>query len=71
MTYVMPTAGERFYLHTLLMVTKGPKSFDDLKTIDGVICETFHKACLKHRLLEDDSEWRICLHDAAEIQTSA
>jgi len=71
MTYVTPTAGERFYLRTLLMVAKGPKSFKDLKTIDGIICETFHEACLKHGLLEDDSEWRICLHDAAEIQTGA
>ena len=71
MTYVTPTAGERFYLRTLLMVAKGPKSFDDLKTVDGVICETFHEACLKHGLLEDDSEWRISLRDAAEIQTGA
>lgn len=31
MTYVGPTAGERFHLRTLLMVIKGPISFDALK----------------------------------------
>jgi len=30
MVYIGPTSGERFYLRTLLMVTKGPKSFDNL-----------------------------------------
>ena len=35
MFYVGPTAGERFYLRTFLMVVRGPKSFTDLKTVDG------------------------------------
>ena len=47
MIYVGPTAGEKFYLRTLLMVTKSPKSFNDLKTVDGILCESFHDACLK------------------------
>jgi hypothetical protein len=71
MTYVGPTAGERFHLRMLLMVVRGPRSFDDLKTVDGVICNTFHEACLKRGLLEDDGEWEICLRDAAEIQTGS
>ena len=71
MVYVGPTAGERFHLRMLLMVVKGPKSFDDLKKVDGDLCETFHEACLKHGLLEDDGEWEICLQDAAEIQTGS
>ena len=71
MVYVGPTAGERFHLRMLLMVVRGPKSFDDLKTVDSHVCETFHEACLKHGLLEDDGEWEICLRDAAEIQTGA
>ena len=56
MVYIRPTSGERFYLRTLLMVTKGPKSFDDLQTVDGVLCETFHDACQKLGLLENDTE---------------
>lgn len=71
MTYVGPTAGERFHLRMLLMVVRGPRSFNDLKTVDGEVCETFHDACLKRGLLEDDEEWEICLRDAAEIQTGS
>ena len=71
MFHIGPTAGEKFYLRTLLLVTKGPKSFDDLKTVDGILCESFHDACLKQGLLEDDGEWLICLRDAAEIQTGS
>ena len=69
MMYIGPTAGERFYLRTLLMVTKGPKSFDDLKSVNDEICESFQDACLRRGLLEDDNEWEICLHDASEIKT--
>ena len=71
MVYVNPTAGERFYLRTLLMVLRGPQSFEDLKTFNGEICETFHDACLKRGLLEDDGEWRICLQEASEIETGS
>jgi hypothetical protein len=69
MAYVTPTAGEKFYLRTLLMVVRGAKSFDDLKTVNGVRCETFQSACLRRGLLEDDGEWRMCLQDAANMQT--
>ena len=61
MIYVAPTAGKKFYLRMLLMVVRGPQSFEALKTVDDVICETFHDACLRHGLLEDDGEWEICL----------
>ena len=71
MVYVAPTAGERFHLRMLLMVVRGPRSFDDLKNVDGEVCETFHEACLRRGLLEDDGEWEICLRDAAEIQTGS
>ena len=55
----------------LLMVIKGLTSFKDLRTMDGVLCELFHEACLKQGLLQDDGEWRLCLQDAAEIQTGS
>ena len=51
MIYVHPTAGERFYLRTLLMVVRAPQSFEDLRTVNGEISETFHGACLKRGLL--------------------
>ena len=57
MYFVPPTAGEQFYLRTLLTVAKGPRSFGELRTYNGVIHDTFHEACLVQGLLEDDGEW--------------
>lgn len=69
MVFIPPTAGEQFYLRTLLAVVKGPKSFEDLRTFEGVVHPTFHAACLARGLLEDDGEWRMCLQEASVMQT--
>lgn len=69
MYYVGPTAGERFYLRTLLTVVKGPRSFEDLRSYNGVLYPTFREACLMRGLLADDGEWRQCLAEASHMQT--
>ena len=69
MYFVPPTGGERFYLHTLLTVVKGPTSFDNLRTYHGILHPNFEAACRARGLLEDDGEWRACLQEAAEMQT--
>jgi len=69
--FVPPTAGERFYLRLLLMVVKGSKSFVELRGYQGIEYQTFKAACLARGLLEDDSEWRQCLQEAAGIQTGS
>jgi len=69
MYYVPPSAGERFYLRLLLTVVKGPTSFADVKTVDGVVHPSFRQACLARGLLEDDREWVQCLTEAAHMQT--
>ena len=61
---------EKFFLRMLLHVIKGPKSFDDLKTVDGVVCETFQKACILLRLFEDDSQIEATFQEAADITTN-
>jgi hypothetical protein len=66
---VQPSEGERYYLRILLTHIKGATSFDDLKTINGYICSTFKEACILLGLLEDDTEWDICLHEASQIKT--
>ncbi|GJE95688.1 ATP-dependent DNA helicase [Phanerochaete sordida] len=71
MYYVSPIAGERFYLRTLLSIVKGPQSFEDLRTFNGVLLPTFRDACLARGLLEDDGEWRMCLRDATVWQTGS
>jgi hypothetical protein len=69
MYFVPPTAGERFYLRTLLTVVCGPRSFDDLRSFEGILYPTFKDACNARGLLEDDGEWRLCLADASQLQT--
>ncbi len=69
MYFVSPLAGERFYLRTLLSIAKGPQSYEDLRTVGGVLQPSFRDACMAHGLLEDDGEWRKCLEEAAIMQT--
>src|SRR6202453_2341635 len=69
MNFVHPSAGERFYLRTLLTIIKGAKSWDDLKTVDGILHPTYKAACLTLSLLEDDGEWNVCLQEAGQMQT--
>lgn len=61
MMYVPLNGGEHFYLHTLLTVAKGPKLFKDLQTINRTVYPMFHRACIASGLLQDDSEWTMCL----------
>jgi hypothetical protein len=46
MYYANPTAGDRFYLRLLLTVVKGAISFEDLRTVDGIMHATFKQACI-------------------------
>ena len=69
MYFVSPTAGELFYLRTLLSIVKGPRSFVDIRTFRGVLSPTFKEACIVRGLLEDDGEWRQCLEEATTMHT--
>lgn len=71
MYFVSPTAGEQFYLRTLLTVVRGATSFEDLRTFNGQLCPSFRDACLQRGLLDDDGEWRLCLREACEMQTGS
>ena len=55
MMLVGPSAGELYFLRLLLCYKRGPKSYEDLRTIDGVEYHTFQKACQIMGLLDDDS----------------
>lgn len=69
MFFVLPSFGELFYLRLLLTTVESPKSFDDLKTLDGNLHNTFKDSCRARGLLESDEEWHQCLSTAACIQT--
>ena len=63
-----PNEGERFFLRLLLLHTPGATSFEDLRTVDGVLLETFREACASRGLLQDDAEWQNVLVEAAGFQ---
>ncbi|GBM34040.1 hypothetical protein AVEN_162220-1 [Araneus ventricosus] len=59
---------ERFYLRMLLLRKTGVISFNDLKTIDGTLCETFQEAFKVLGLLDGDQHWHDTLLEAARMQ---
>jgi hypothetical protein len=61
-------SGEQFYLWLLLTVLLSPKSYIDLRTVNGTVYNTFHRACVLFGLLEVDQEWIACC-DEADIFT--
>lgn len=44
---------------------RGPTSFQDLKTVDGIVKETYQAACRDLGLLENDNQWEITLREAS------
>ncbi|KAG6695627.1 hypothetical protein I3842_09G107500 [Carya illinoinensis] len=63
-----PFEGERYYLRILLNHVRGPLSFEDLRTVDGVVAPTFREAATMHGLLQRDSSLQDCLHEASLYQ---
>lgn len=55
---------ECYYLRLLLHNIKDPTCFNDLKIINGQICESYREACQKRGLLEDDNHWDNTMNDA-------
>lgn len=54
---VHPRNPECFFLRLLFHHIKGPKSFQDLRTVDEVVKETYKQACIELGLTEEDHHW--------------
>ena len=61
---VSPRHGEVFYLRILLHHVPGATCFADLRTVDGVVRQTYQEACQQRGLLQDDGEWEMALQEA-------
>ncbi|XP_035842029.1 uncharacterized protein LOC110923677 [Helianthus annuus] len=61
---VFPSAGEAYYLRILLNKVKGPKSFEDIRTVNGTLYPTFRDACYALGLLDDDNEYIEAIKEA-------
>ena len=62
---VSPRHGEVFYLRILLHHVPGATCFGDLRTVNGVVCQTYQEACQQRGLLQNDGEWEMTLQEAA------
>lgn len=58
-----------YYVRCLLTVVRGPTSFEDLRTIDGIEYETFQEACYAAGVLSRDNEWENCFQRACQLRT--
>ena len=61
---VSPTQTELFHLRLLLLHVKGATSYEGLKTVDGVLQNSYAAACLALGLVEDDDEWIKAMQEA-------
>ena len=68
---VSPRAGECYYLRLLLNEVLGPTSFQDIRTFNNNICETYREACLVRGLLENDQHLSLAMQEATVNQSPA
>lgn len=68
---VHPCQTECFYLRLLLHNVRGPGSFQELRTVNGIVFSTFQAACMERGLLESDDHWKQTLEDAALTRSPA
>ena len=58
---VHPSQGETFYL----------RRFEDFRTVNGCVCETFKQSCKLLNFLQDGNEWFFCLNEATNALSPA
>ncbi|XP_023734360.2 uncharacterized protein LOC111882234 [Lactuca sativa] len=62
---VSPKLGEAYFLRILLNKVKGPKSFEEIRTVNGEEYSSFRDACYALGLLDDDNEYIDAIKEAS------
>ena len=57
-----PKEGERYYIWTLLLYRRGPTSYADLSTVDGILHATYN---VRPSVFLASDEWRHCMLDVS------
>ncbi|OMO54516.1 DNA helicase PIF1, ATP-dependent [Corchorus olitorius] len=57
-------AGELYYLRLLLNVVRGPRNYDEIRTVRGVLYPTFQAACKAYGLTGNDRQWHDAMFEA-------
>jgi len=71
MSWIPVSAGEQFFLRSLLLATPGATSYDFLRTVNGHLYPSFRDACMARNLVHDESVWDCTMRDAINSETSA
>ena len=66
MNSVSPRDQERFLLGLLLQNIPGPRSYEDLRTVNGVVLHTFKQACVANGLVNSNQVWRQIMLEAVD-----
>ncbi|KAF8107311.1 hypothetical protein N665_0123s0002 [Sinapis alba] len=67
--YISPAAGDVYFLRILVNVVGGPISFEEVRTVGGVLYEKFKQACYARGLLDDDREWHDAIEEPSQWET--
>nr|XP_040233466.2 uncharacterized protein LOC120956157 [Anopheles coluzzii] len=67
MVYCPMSQMERYCLRLMLCYRKGPTSFEDLRTVDGIVYASYHEAATMAGLLQDDHEWDRAMQEAVSF----
>ena len=59
-----PSTGELYYLRMMLVVVKGPTTYEQIRTVKGRLYSTFREACFGIGFLVDDKEYIEALIEA-------
>ncbi|KAI5428313.1 hypothetical protein KIW84_033342 [Lathyrus oleraceus] len=62
--WVPPTTGELYYLRLMITHVKGPRSYNDIKTVNNVKYDTFRDACFAMGFIGDDREFIAAIKEA-------
>ncbi|CAN1800450.1 ATP-dependent DNA helicase PIF1 [Linum perenne] len=55
-----------FYLRMLLGKVRGALGFDQLRTVNGIVCSNYKEACTRLGLLSSDDEWESVMSEVSQ-----
>ena len=55
----------KYYLRVLLNIVKGPRSYEEIRTVKGIVYKTYKDACYALVLLDDDKEYIEAINEAS------
>ena len=68
---VSPRRDQLYFLRVLLLHVRGCQSFEDVRTVDGIVWPSFKEAAIARNLVQDDTEWYSCMREAVRYQMPA